>query len=323
MKNLGLLLFLSLCVNTLMAQTINDSLLLYLPFNGNANDASGNGNNGVVHNATLTADRFNTPNSAYDFNGVDSYIEIPASSSLSRIYTSSEVTIAAWINIRNWYQGWNVFAVFEQYDPLTDWGSVLLEANWSSGGILFESGYNVNYIGCNYTWSFNQWHHLAVTYSTAAGEAKFYVDGNLLCTQPYAEVFTPDMSNPFVIGRSLSGPDEYSDGIIDEVRIYNRMLQDTEVTTLPTVTAIHEIGNAQGMIGLYPNPVSGTLACRADQPFANAVLLVKDLAGREVLRRERLSGGTLQVQVGALPSGPYMLQVQDGGRIFFAKFMKE
>ncbi len=39
-----------------------DGLITYYPFNGNANDASGNGNDGVVHGATLTEDRFGNPN---------------------------------------------------------------------------------------------------------------------------------------------------------------------------------------------------------------------------------------------------------------------
>ncbi|MFT4093401.1 MAG: LamG domain-containing protein [Niabella sp.] len=232
MKRIFILFFLSLPVHSLQAQAINDSLLLYLPFNGNANDASGQGNNGIVHNATLTADRLGNTNTAYSFNGSDSYIEIAPSASLSKIYTSGEVTIAAWINIRNWYNNWNVFAVFEQYDPSTDWGSVLLEANWASGGILFESGYNTNYIGCNYNWNFNEWHHLAVTFSKLTDTTKFYVDGTLIDSKEYHEGFSQDTVNVYAIGRSLSGPDEYSDGMIDEVRIYNRALNGPELLAL-------------------------------------------------------------------------------------------
>lgn len=216
------------------AQSNNDSLLLYIPFNGNANDESGNNNNGTIHNnVTFTTDKNGNVNSAGNFDGINSYIEIPASPSLSKIYTSNEITISAWIKIRNWYQGWNVFPIFEQYDPVTDFGAIGFEANWAAGGILFLSGYNANYIGCDYSWDFNVWHHVAVTYSAPLGIANFYVDGVLTCTKSYTQSFTPDTIHSFTVGRSLSGPDEYSDGAIDELRVYNRILTNTEITVLP------------------------------------------------------------------------------------------
>lgn len=321
MKKITLLTLLVLSAATVWAQSINDSLLLYLPFNGNANDASGNGNNGVVHNATLTADRNNIANAAYNFNGTDSYIEIPASTSLSKIYTANEVTIAAWINIRNWYNGWNVFAVFEQYDPSTDWGSVLLEANWSSGGILFESGYNISYIGCNYTWNFNEWHHLAVTYSRLTDSAKFYVDGNLLSAKEYLGAFTPDLVNSYVIGRSLSGPDEYSDGMIDEVRVYNRALRNNELTALPaTTTAIKE--QARRKISIYPNPATDRLYCNTDTKFRHATIAINDVTGRKLISADNIAGNHLELDVHSLPSGVYVLRIQDEEQEFIQKFMK-
>lgn len=328
MKSYLMLIVIMLSVPTLWAQSISDSLLLYLPFNGNANDASGNGNEVTIHNATLTVDRFNTASSAYNFNGADAYIEIQPRASLSKIYTSNEVTIAAWINIRNWYEGWNVFTVFEQYDPATDWGSVLLEANWDAGGILFESGYNTNYIGCDYDWNFNEWHHLAVTYSKLTDTAKFYVDGNLLCVKEYLEAFSPDTVNAYVIGRSLSGPDEYSDGIIDEVRIYNRALKEPEMTTLPTDTTTGtnptKIGDlAFRSLGIFPNPATEKVYCITGKPFHNATLTIKDLLGREMLHSDHLNGNNIELNVQSLPAGMYMMCIGNNGVTYFQKFLKQ
>ena len=47
----------------------SNGLVGWWPFNANATDESGNGNNGTVNGATLTSDRFGITNSAYDFNG--------------------------------------------------------------------------------------------------------------------------------------------------------------------------------------------------------------------------------------------------------------
>ncbi len=53
-----------------------NGLMGYWPFNGNANDESGNGNNGLVNGATLTNDRFGLSNKAYSFDGLDDFIQM-------------------------------------------------------------------------------------------------------------------------------------------------------------------------------------------------------------------------------------------------------
>jgi hypothetical protein len=89
-----LFFFILFCSHSLLAG-LSDGLVAYYPFNGNANDASGNGNNGIVVGATLTADRFGNPNSAYSFNGTSDYIRVPNSSSLQ---LTNDFTLTAWIN---------------------------------------------------------------------------------------------------------------------------------------------------------------------------------------------------------------------------------
>ena len=58
-------------------------LIAYYPFNGNANDESGNGNHGTVNGATLSSDRLGSSNSAYAFEQND-FIDVPASDSLNK-----------------------------------------------------------------------------------------------------------------------------------------------------------------------------------------------------------------------------------------------
>jgi len=53
--------------------SLTDGLVAYYPFDGNANDASGNGNHGTTHGVTLTTDRFGNANGAYYF-GEGNYI---------------------------------------------------------------------------------------------------------------------------------------------------------------------------------------------------------------------------------------------------------
>ena len=75
------------------AQIPTDGLVAYFPFNGNANDASANGNDGTVYGATLTNDRYSVTNSAYFFDGISSYILVSNSPSLSL----TNITISLWV----------------------------------------------------------------------------------------------------------------------------------------------------------------------------------------------------------------------------------
>src|SRR5258706_16077985 len=89
--------------NSLLAQVnLNQGLVAYYPFTGNANDASGNNNNPVFNNAALTTDRFGNSNSAYSFNGIDNYIRIPNNPSLN---PTNQITICAWFKVMCFYQG--------------------------------------------------------------------------------------------------------------------------------------------------------------------------------------------------------------------------
>ena len=72
--------------------------MAHYPFTGNANDESGNGNNGTVFGATLALDRWGNPNSAYSFDGSDDYIDIGGAPSLKM---TEAVTISTWINLQD------------------------------------------------------------------------------------------------------------------------------------------------------------------------------------------------------------------------------
>lgn len=95
MKKITTIILAVIYTANIMAQVPNyvptNGLIGWWPFNGNANDVSGNGNNGTVNGATLTMDRFGIPNKAYNFNG-SSTIDI---TSLS---LNSDYSISFWVN---------------------------------------------------------------------------------------------------------------------------------------------------------------------------------------------------------------------------------
>ncbi len=74
---------------------LTNGLVAYYPFNGDANDASGNGFNGTVVAATLITNRLGEPNSAYYFNGTNSQINLPQSLA-QQLAGTNPVSVSAW-----------------------------------------------------------------------------------------------------------------------------------------------------------------------------------------------------------------------------------
>ncbi len=70
-----------------------NGLVAWWPFNGNANDESGNNNNGTVNGATLTADRLGISSSAYSFQNAG--ISVPINLQLG-FGNPSQFTFSCW-----------------------------------------------------------------------------------------------------------------------------------------------------------------------------------------------------------------------------------
>jgi hypothetical protein len=93
-KSIGILFaFSAICFSTSAQINLYNGLVACYPFNGNANDTSGNNHHGTVLGPQLTFDRFGNPSSAYQFDGVDDYIDLGVFSDIS---LSNNFTISVW-----------------------------------------------------------------------------------------------------------------------------------------------------------------------------------------------------------------------------------
>ncbi len=102
MKSILVILFSLFAFSFIQAQIPDhvptNGLVGWFPFNRNANDASGNGNNGIVTGATLTSDRFNIPNAAYSFNGISDMILVKGlTDSLRFDYLIDDYSVVLWV----------------------------------------------------------------------------------------------------------------------------------------------------------------------------------------------------------------------------------
>ena len=238
MKKYAVIFFL-LTSNACFSQVnLTRGLVAYYPFNGNANDNSGNGNNPVFNNATLTADRFGVANSAYSFNGIDNYIKIPNSISLN---PASAISICTWVKVKDFYTG-----------PCRG-NSIVMKGNTEGSPAyklrLDENHYPGNYScgpnvdltheffygqgqgsvkGYNYEWvQTGRWYSVVYTYDGKT--AKLYVDCVLKMSVDVPGIKMTNDEDLFIGSTGLPGYPYWFNGVIDEVRIYNRAINPTEV----------------------------------------------------------------------------------------------
>ncbi len=207
--------------NTTVSNSLNQGLVAYYPFNGNANDESGNGYNGVVQGATLTADRFGNSNNAYKFDGISNSVT-------TNFVPPNNSTISLWFN-PELKQVFNA-GLFSTYiytlgiHSYNFYGWYVSFRDVSQTSILWVFGDGNNADTVKYSGS-NVWHHLVLQSSN--NTVSIFIDGQLKKTMQVATTH----AGPIYFGDS-KWDDRYFNGVIDDIRIYNRTLDDTEIQAL-------------------------------------------------------------------------------------------
>lgn len=282
------LLLLFLIVVTLRAQVPTNGLVAFYPFSRNANDSSGNGNNGTLNGCTATTDRFGRSNSAYQFNGTSDYIIVNNSSS----FPSTAITTAFWLNRTGIIPTGTEHYVSKElsYGTYLYTDSILYAQVWKGvAGVWSFWSTGAYRLKCDTNWVF-----YASTYDNATKIVSIYINGVLVNTinetDPQAIVRTS--TNQMYIGRNGSSSVYFIKGKLDDLRIYNRVLTDIEIRALyheggwavapPTVSAISPtsgpIGSTVTITGTNFNPVAPNNfvyfgGVRATVSGANATLL--------------------------------------------------
>ena len=215
---------------TMASANLNDGLVAYYPFNGNANDESGNGNDGTVYGATLTDDRFGIADSAYSFDGVDDRINIP-----NHTISGITLTLNLWVKTDD-----NTYALISGANPNFN-NEYLLYIHSDHGSKLEiyyhdDQGYGGNgFYLTNIITNDNLWHMITIV--TKVDETKIYIDGLLEETADYGSESNFDIEGLWIGAEQdcVNGcwnTIQQFNGIIDDVRIYNRALSESEILEL-------------------------------------------------------------------------------------------
>ena len=185
-------------------------------------DTSGKGNHGTLSNATRTTQaKFGR---ALSFSGSNSLVTVSDSNSLD---LTSGMTLSAWVYPTTWASGWKTVMMKERSGGL----AYALESNSDAGlpnSTLSIGGYDRQLTAGSHLPS-NTWTHLAATYDGTT--QRLYVNGVQVGSR--AQTGTLAVSaNPLRIGGNTVWANEYFQGLIDEVRIYNRALSQAEIAAV-------------------------------------------------------------------------------------------
>ena len=310
---------------------IATGLVAQYDFTGNANDLSGNGNNGNVNGATLIADRFGNVNSAYSFNGLNNYIEIPNSSTLQ--FTSNLQTISFWMKIPQIPSPVIEQALFEKMDQHL--GTDLTGNSAQGFKIVFSPTSDIDYnikSGSGSSWgsvkipnntlSVNQYYHIAFTNDNDS--LRSYLNGvKINATKiPIGTVIGANIS-PFLIGKELwtsNGSNmDYFNGILDDIAIFDRALTPCDIDSLynmpnPTTVGITQLNNNE-IFSVYPNPTITILNIANGQ----GNYIITDVFGR-IVKEVSITSDNYQVNTTNLKSGVYFLiSKEDNSSVKFIK----
>jgi formylglycine-generating enzyme required for sulfatase activity len=221
--------------------SLQQGLIAYYPFNGNANDESGNGHHGTVHGATLTQDRHDTANRAYLFNeGAEASNVVVPDHDLLDLGNSSnkEITISLWCSLPK-HKAAALIVKGKVHSPVTDYclyfPSTTAEQNimfWGTGPSDTHSGsWPPTYLPNLST----EWHHLVAIYKQGKGidgYKKVYLDDQLIYLGPSGAKNKPNSGDLVIGGGPWTAKQKYLGHRVDDVRIYDRALSATEVKAL-------------------------------------------------------------------------------------------
>ena len=308
---------------------IANGLLAYYPYNGNANDESGNGYNGT--SVVLSTDRFGIPNKAYDCQNT-------ASTSTINFDLDSSYTVNIWFN-----------TVASNYVRLFSWSDDIQQPrkftsaliNRPNSNAYIEGVYtaNDNTCGLNENSAFatssanpnpytdGQWHMLTLTRNNNI--LSLHIDSVLIddinivdnCT-----IFQGQTAEFLQVGSNYL-PNLGYVGKLDDVMVHSRPLNTAEISYLyklnsswssPTSTEVI----SENELRLFPNPVKNALNIQLSEN-SNYALEVTDLNGKRVYS-SNLSGQNFELNTAEWAQGLYLLRlIDENGKTYTQKVVKD
>jgi hypothetical protein len=301
-----------------------NGLLGYWPFCGNANDESGNGNNGTVTGATLTTDRLNSSSSAFDFTttglswtaALHQVINVPHSSS----FNSNSITVSFWVNARSYFFSGIpgndkisrlIGRVQNGYSNPNGQTWLIDLSNNQINGVILNTSTNTTQQGLSTSSniSLNEWNHLVMTFDNIS--LKLFLNGALVSeiAKPANFIFNTMGTSGISIGSSnqANGYWYESDAKIDDIGFWNRALTQQEINNLYNASLSTQ-DFAINEMSIYPNPANNVLNFKATLEVET--IAIYNMLG-QLVQQENINALEGSINIEKLAQGTYLVKVND------------
>jgi len=216
--------------------TLNKGLVGYWTFDSkdlknNVADRSGAGNNGNMQGFTSTSSAavVGKLGQAVKFDGVDDYVNISNTAGLL-FETTNTITVSMWVKSNAPSSSGTLFQKGVTADGCGSWDGYVIAVNSSGQLIVHANGGSTDRVYTSVTAPLanKNWHHVVATFKVG-GNLTGYVDKTSVVSDFFEDQTMCTSDKPAYIGTVSGG---YYNGIIDDVRVYNRVLSAKEISQL-------------------------------------------------------------------------------------------
>jgi len=255
-------------------------LVAHYPFNGNVKDASGFENHGKFFGIIPVPDHANNPDSAYFFDGLDDFVQIPNHVSLN---CQEAISVCLWMKLAelpegetfpishgSWENRWKISIIPEK------------RLRWT-----IKTTDGITDVDSKQELVSDIFYHVVTTYN--GSDVKIYLNGKLENSTPASGLILKT-SIDLTIGRILPNNSSHNfHGVLDEIRIYNQALSEAEIRQLYQEETSLDSKSGAGrpldyhLFQNYPNPFNQQTQIRYQLCQRGFVKLhICDLLGRQV-----------------------------------------
>ncbi|MBK6833038.1 MAG: LamG domain-containing protein [Bacteroidetes bacterium] len=296
------------------ACSVSCSPLAYYNFSNTTNNTISSNFNGTNYGATFVSDINGNPNSALYFDGISNHVDFPTD------FDFAQRTIMFWFNASN--ISTTLGCMFEaDHNAMSNAQTEIGVRNISGTNKLSICvGASAN------NWATpsittNTWYHIAIVRDVS--EIRYYLDCQLIATKfDMSNTVSNQSNNIFAALGMVSTNSHFFNGKIDELKIYNCVLNDTEInaecaqstgiqTSSFETEKCSEINNQN-----YLFSSSQSLEAFLEKQNKNsAIKTIHDITGKEIYNFSFENESEIKSQIRKLPNGLFVYTIDCGGSV--------